>query len=282
MTTRLPAALLALLALGGCARGPTGPEPTTSAGLPTTMTVAVADFPSAYLAERVGGEAVEITPVTATDIAASNADLVAYIPGIQPDVDAAVATLPPDSVVDLTAAINRMADPRDSSKRDPYVWFDPVNVGAMAGTLSDALNERGQVPFPASQYFGLRALRVEADAQAVDQRLQERLNPCRVGTLVVEAPVLGYLARAYAFTQVPLIAWRPKADPVRALYFTVDAEPAVRAAASAEGVAAVPVDTFTRSAPDDDLLQGVVDLADEIAARQDCPFVVPRSTDRPG
>ena len=53
-------------------------------------------------------------------------------------------------------------------------------------------------------------------------------------------------------------------------------------AAAAAGVRALPVDTLTEGAPQDDLLQGVLDIADEIAAAQDCPLLTPSATDRPG
>ena len=89
--------------------------------------------------------------------------------------------------------------------------------------------------------------------------------------MVVEAPVLTYLARAYAFDQVPLILWKPGEQRVESLYYTVDAQAAVQTAAKRNGIDTVPVDTFTESAPEEDLLQGLLDLGDQIAAHQDCP-----------
>lgn len=275
-------ALFALCLLAGCSRGAGTAAPTPSSGVPPAVSVAVADFPSSWLVERVGGEAVDVRTVSGTDLARSDADLVAYVPSINPDVDAAVATLPAEQVVDLTADIKRLADPSDRDKRDPYVWFDPVNVATMARTLSTAMAESSAIRYLATQYYGVRSLDVEADSLAADQRMQEILSPCRIPTLVVEAPVLGYLARSYAFTQVPLILWRPKNDPVRALYFTIDAENAVKRAAARSGAKALPVDTLTEKAPNDDLLQGVLEVAQEIADHQDCPLVKPKATDRPG
>ena len=282
MIARVLAPLLVIAALTGCTRGVGSAAPTTSGGVPPTVSVAVADFPSAWLAQRVGGDAIDVREVGAADLRTSGADLVAYVPDINPDVDAAVATLPTGTVVDLTADIKRLADPRDREKRDPYVWFDPVNVATMAGTLAKTMAKVNRVPYMATQYYGVRSLDVEADSLAVDQRLQEILSPCRIPTLVVEAPVLGYLARAYAFDQVPLILWKPQREPVRALYFTIDAEAAVRAQAAMYDVKALPVDTLTEKAPNDDLLQGVLDTGQEIADHQDCPLVVPSATDRPG
>lgn len=270
------------LALTGCTRNAADAKPTVSAGVPPAVTVATVDFPSTWVAEQVGGDAADVQRLEPSALAASDADLVAYVPGLDPAVDAAVAGLPADRVVDLTADIGRIGSPRDPGVKDPYVWFDPVNIATMAQTLGAAMAQASATEFEAYQFYGLRALSVQAEALDVDQRLQEQFNPCRLPTLVVESPVLTYLARAYAFNQVPLISWKPARQPVEALYFTIDAEAAVRDAADGNGLKALPVDTLTESAPEEDLLQGVVELGDEIAAHQDCPLVTPTSSDRPG
>lgn len=270
------------LALAGCTRNAADAKPTVSAGVPPVVSVATVDFPSTWIAEQVGGKAAQVRQLEASQLASAETDLVAYVPGLDPAVDAAVTGLPADRVVDLTQDVGRVASPRDPQTKDPYVWFDPVNVGAMAQTLGEALGKTSATQFEASQYYGLRALNVQAEALDVDQRLQEKFNPCRIATLVAEAPVLTYLARAYAFTQVPLIEWKPTRQKVEALYFTLDAETAVRKAARANGVRALPVNTLTQEAPEGDLLQGVLNLGEEIAAHQNCPLVTPSASDRPG
>lgn len=283
MTLRsLTVAVAALVVLTGCTRNAgTASDPTVSAGVPPVLSVATVDFPSRWLAEQVGGDGAEVTSISAADIAASDADLFAYVPGLDKAVDDGAAALPPERVVDVTDDISRTASARDPDVRDPYVWFDPVNVGTMAQTLGTAMAEVSPTEFEAYQFYGLRALSMQSEALQVDQRLQEQFNPCRIPTLVVEAPVLTYLARAYAFDQVTLIRWKPAELPVRALYFTLDAEPAVRDEAVANGLRAIPVDTLTERAPQDDLLQGLLDLADEIAKYQNCPLVTPSPTREP-
>ena len=73
--------------------------------------------------------------------------------------------------------------------------------------------------------------------------------------------MLTYFARAYAFDQVPLISWEPANDPVPALYYTIDAEAAVRGRRR-ERRAGHRCRHLTESAPEDDLLQGLLDLGD--------------------
>jgi len=279
----LVAGLLAALTLAGCTRGVAdGADPTASAGVPPALRVAAVDFPSAWLAEQVGGDGAQVERIDAEQVATSDADLFVYVPGLDARVDAAVRDLPEEQAVDLTDDVSRIASPRDPEVKDPYVWFDPVNVATMAETLGKAMSEVSPTPFEAYQFYGLRAFSVRNESLQVDQRLQEELNPCRIATLVVEAPVLTYFARAYAFDQVPLISWDPQRDPVDALYFTLDAEPAVRRAAARSQTTPIPVDTLTESAPEDDLLQGLLDTAAQVADHQDCPLVTPSSSDRPG
>lgn len=285
MRTRGLAALgcLTAVALTGCTRGVAeGGDPTASAGIPPAITVAAVDFPSFWLAEQIGGDAVEAEQITSTEVAGTQADLFAYVPGLDPEVDAAAAALPAEQVVDLSEDVGRIGSPRDPDVKDPYIWFDPINVSTMAQTLGTAMAKANPAAFEAYQFYGLRTFSIQSESLQVDQRLQEQLNPCRVATLVVEAPVLTYFARAYAFDQVPLISWEPATDPVPAVYYTIDAETAVREAAGAHGAQAIPVDTLTESAPEDDLLQGLLDLGEEVARHQNCPLVTPSSSDRAG
>ena len=279
----LVALTLVAIVLAACTRGVSeGGDPTASAGVPPVITVAASDFPSMWLAERIGGDAVEVQQISASEVADTDADLFAYVPGIDAEVDMAAEALPADQVVDDSEDVNRIASPRDPDVKDPYIWFDPINVSTMAQTLGTAMAEANPAAFEAYQFYGLRTFAVQNESLQVDQRLQEQLNPCRVATLVVEAPVLTYFARAYAFDQVPLISWDPVAEPVPALYFTIDAEPAVREAAAESDAEAIGVDTLTESAPEEDLLQGLLDLGDEVSKHQDCPLVTPSSSDRPG
>lgn len=284
MTLRsLTTGLLLLAALAGCSRNVgTTSDPTASAGVPPVLQIAAADFPSAWLAEQVGGDAVEVRQIEPDEVAGTDADAFVYVAGLDAQVDEAAAQLPEEKVIDASADVNRISSPRDVDIPDPYVWFDPVNVATMAKTVGDGLIPISPTPLEAYDYFGFRAFALQNDALGVDQRLQEMFNPCRIEYLVTEAPVLTYLARAYAFEQVPLINWKPGTQDVEAIYFTLDAEPAVRRAAQAAGVRARPIDTFTEGAPRDDLLQGLTDLGEELSANQRCPLVKPKSTDRPG
>lgn len=283
MLRHVGALCLSVAALAACSRG-VGPDaaPTASKGVPPALTVATVDFASTWLVEQVGGKAVESDRITAAQLATTSADLFAYIPGLDPVVDAAVTTLPEEQVIDLTQDVKVLDDPLDPARPDPNVWFDPAAVAQMAATLGEYLIDASPTAYEAQRYYGLRSLALQDRAQSLDTDAQERFDACRIGTLVVDRPILTYLAHAYAFDQIPLGLWKPRKAPVEALYYTPDAAARARRAAAQQDVRPVVIDQMTRDAPDEDLLQGVTDVMDRIAANQDCPRIKPVSTDRPG
>ena len=186
--------------------------------------------------------------------------------------------------MDLTDDVSRIASPRDPEVNDPYVWFDPVNVGTMAQTLGTAMGKASPTQFEAYQFYGLRAFSVQNEALRVDQRLQEQFNPCRIATLVVEAPVLTYFARAYAFDQVPLIAWEPeqRAGERRCTYTLDAAACGARGGRCAHGVTGGPGGHPDRiGAPRTTCCRGCSTSATRSPTHQDCPLVTPSSSDRP-
>lgn len=272
--TRWLAATLVLLAITGCSRNvspSTESTPTSSASglVPPMITVAATDFPSAWLAEQVGGEAVLVERVSAADIPGVDADLLAYVPGLDAAVDAALAQVPGDRVVDLTEDVRLLAYPADRTRKDPYVWFDPANLGPMANTLASAMTEASTDPVIAVDYYGFGAVVVQNQGLEADRRNQDLLSSCRVANLVVDRPVLTYFSRAYGFDQIPTLLWDLEQAPVTALYATPDTRPAVRKVAG--DLPVVTIDDLSRRAPSDDLLQGVLDTADIVAEHQNCP-----------
>ncbi len=149
MRLRLPLRMVAMvcaglvtISLAACTRNAADAKPTISAGVPPAVTVAAADFPSFWVAERVGGDAIDLRLTDAADLAASEADLIAYVPGIDPAVDAAVADLPDERVVDVVGDVSLLASVRNPQVKDPYAWFDPVNVAKQVPGLRELLELR--------------------------------------------------------------------------------------------------------------------------------------------
>ncbi|MEI2621745.1 MAG: zinc ABC transporter substrate-binding protein [Candidatus Nanopelagicales bacterium] len=131
------------------------------------------DFPSKWLSERVGGDAVEVLSIGASEVAQTDADLLVYVPGLDAQVDAAAAELPQDRVINATGDVNLVASPRDPQIRDPYVWFDPVNVGTMAQTVADGLTSASPTT--------LRGVAVLRIARPIGPQRSARRRPAPAG-----------------------------------------------------------------------------------------------------
>ena len=153
MTTRRPAPLLSILALGGASMlvaacgGGAGTAESSSAAAPATsaassptaepspsaepLKVVAAFYPLQYAAEQVGGAAVEVTnltppgaephdlELTPQDVALiGEADLVLYIPGFQPALDEAIAQEAADRSVDVTTELPDLLKGHDHDHSD--------------------------------------------------------------------------------------------------------------------------------------------------------------------
>jgi zinc transport system substrate-binding protein len=249
----LPAALMAVLILSACggSTAQDAQEPETE-----TLSVVVGFYPLQFLVESIAGDAAEVTllatpgvdahdlELTARQVIAINeADLVVTIPGFQPAVDDAVASLPSERVLDLTTGLNLLmrdtdehaddhadepgdehgdepadehggadggADGEDhaDSPEDPHVWLDPMLMAQMSQTLSERLS----------------ALLDDSSLQANTADLRERLaaldsewrtgtTTCRSRDLVVSHEAFGYLAAAYDFAQRGISGLTPDSEP---------------------------------------------------------------------
>jgi zinc transport system substrate-binding protein len=153
MTTRRPAPLLSILALGGASMlvaacgGGAGTAESSSAAAPATsaatsptaepspsaepLKVVAAFYPLQYAAEQVGGAAVEVTNLTPPGaephdleltpqdvVAIGEADLVLYIPGFQPALDEAIAQEAADRSLDVTTELDDLLKGHDHDHSD--------------------------------------------------------------------------------------------------------------------------------------------------------------------
>lgn len=200
------------------------------AGLAAPKTrVFVTVAPQAFLAERLGGEAVEVhilaakgqdphtfepTPRQAAALAQAQLFFTVEMPFEKQLVAKVLAANNRQlRVVDSTTGITRLmmteehhdghhaAQPgraKDQGEPDPHVWLDPANLTIMAKNMAAALiaamPERGEL------------LRRNLDSllnelTALDQRLAASLAQHRGKTFYVFHPAFGYFAHAYGLTQ---------------------------------------------------------------------------------
>jgi len=248
------AVLTAALALSACGGSGDG---TASASDDGRLAVAAGFYPYAFLAERIGGEAVEVTNLTEPgsephDLeltpqqvgALSETDLVVYSAGFQPAVDEAVEQQAAARAFDVLSAVElRTAEEgghgdehegehaegddahadEASGGADPHVWLDPTRLATIGTALADRLAEVN--PEGADGYRS-RAEELTAELTALDDELRAGLATCQRRQIVTSHDAFGYLAGAYGLEQVAVAGLSPEdeASPQRLAEVAAQAE----------------------------------------------------------
>lgn len=203
-----------------------GWTPSTLAATPTARTrIFVTVPPQAYLAERIGGEAVEVhtlvgkgqdphtfepTPRQAAALAGASLFFTVDIP-FEKQLAAKVAASNRNlRIVDSTKGIVRLPLPEehhaaqakddhgDGNEADPHLWLATANLRIMADNLAAAMS----VTMPehkATIHKNLTSLKQEISE--LDKRLATTLAPHRGKTFYVFHPAFGYFANAYGLKQ---------------------------------------------------------------------------------
>jgi zinc transport system substrate-binding protein len=248
---RRPALALALagtLSLAACG----GTEAATSTAAPAGGTgeqldVVVGFYPYAFVAERVGGDDVVVSNLTAPGAephdlelspqqvaTVSAADLVVYSAGFQPAVDEVVEQQASDRSFDVLGAVDvrsyedeghadegePQADEEaeehgeeghdDHAGEDPHVWLDPTRLATVADAVADELAELAPERADA---FRERATQLRTDLEQLDTDLQEGLASCARTELVTSHDAFGYLADRYGLEQVAISGLSPEDEP---------------------------------------------------------------------
>lgn len=226
LVTLAVAAPLVLAACGGAdgGGGDGGPQVVTSF------------YPLEYVAQRIVGDHAEVSTLTSPGVephdleltvrqtaTVSDADLVAYVKGLQPAVDAAVEQHGPDQVVEVTEVVD--LEPLDPAAHegeddeeheahadvdgDLHFWLDPLRMAEVAAEVEARMSEVD--PDNADVYAeNLTALR--QDLQKLDEEYQAGLADCRLDTVVVSHDAFGYLER-YGLHFEPIAGLSPDAEP---------------------------------------------------------------------
>ncbi|CCG02486.1 metal ABC transporter substrate-binding protein [Blastococcus saxobsidens] len=227
--TAAASAAATLLLLAGCG----GSD--ASAPDDGRLDVVAGFYPLEWAAERVGGDLVSVSSLTAPggephdleltpqDVAGvSDADLLVYLSGFQPAVDDAAESQAGDSAWDAAEAADlsltsdgsehageqhaeeEHAD--DEAAADPHFWLDPLRLAAVGDALADRLAELD--PDNAQAYAG-NAAALRADLEALDVEMAAALGDCRVDTLVTSHDAFGYLADRYGLDVVGISGLSP-------------------------------------------------------------------------
>ena len=221
------------LLLAACSANP---SPT---GPPASITVAAAFYPLQYVAERVGGDAVDVIGLTPAGAEphdyelppsavreVRDADLVLYLSGFQPTVDDAVEATSAHGL-DASTVVPLVGGDGGHVGADPHFWLDPTLLDRYA----KAVTERFVALDPAhADLYRANDAALSQDLAKLDAEYSESLASCQRTTILTSHEAFGYLAKRYGLTQVGLSGINPDAEPsparlreVRALAATVGA-----------------------------------------------------------
>lgn len=215
----LLACVLVLLAVPACSSSAAG----SGDG---KLSVVTAFYPLQVAAERVGGDHVDVTNLTAPGVephdleltpravqAISEADVVLYLgDGFQPAVEDAVKDAQ-GVTVDLLA--NQVTAPPPAGSEaglivDPHVWLDPIRYAAIVGQVGDAFADVD--PTNADGYHA-NAARFQKELSTLDAEYRTGLEDCARDLIVTNHAAFGYLVAAYGLKQESISGLSPEAEP---------------------------------------------------------------------
>lgn len=231
MKLRVLLVLLPLLLTAACSGAPAA---TTQAA---ALRVVASFYPFQFVAERIGGELVSVTNLTAPgsephDVeltpkqvaSIGEADLFIYQHGFQPAVDSARGIVKPASVIDTATFLtlesaeeedhdHHEGDGHDHGALDPHTWLDPANMIRIAEHVRDALIT--QRP-DAADTLRANAARLTEQLTALDGEFRSGLAQCTRTAFITSHEAFGYLAQRYGLEQIGIRGLEPDTEPTGA------------------------------------------------------------------
>jgi zinc transport system substrate-binding protein len=190
-------------------------------------------YPLAYVAQRVGGDAVvvssltnpgaephdlELTPGDISSVA--DAGAVLYVRGFQAAVDKAVDQEGRGHVFDAydAARLTLTYTPIEGGKvqtgstgaPDPHFWLDPTRLADVADAFAGYL---ARVDPARASTFTTNSQVLRRDLTALDQDFRSGLKSCMNKDLVTSHNAFGYLGQRYGLTQVAITGLDPEQEP---------------------------------------------------------------------
>ncbi|WP_238156595.1 metal ABC transporter substrate-binding protein [Kribbella sp. VKM Ac-2571] len=228
------ATALAALTLAGCG----GSDNSGNGG--GKLDVVASFYPLEFIARTVGGDAVDVTTLTAPGVEPhdleltpkqvgeiAEAKLVVFEKELQPAVDEAVEQNAKDAGFDITPAAQLEAtganfeEHEDGAEKaahkdgalDPHFWLDPVRYAAVVKAVEDKL-----VSLDSANAAGYqeRAKALLDQIGKLDTAYKTGLATCKLKTFVTSHEAFAYLAKRYGLTMVGIAGFTPDAEPAPA------------------------------------------------------------------
>lgn len=227
-------AALALVTLAGC-----GDDAASGSG-GDKLEVVASFYPLEFIAKSVGGDAVNVTTLTAPGVephdleltpkqvgTISAAKLVVFEKGLQPAVDEAIDQnnkaagfdVAPAAKLEATGAdfeeheAGEEAAAHTEDELDPHFWLDPVRYAGVVQAVTDKL-----VSADAANADGYkqRAATLLGEVGKLDTEFKTGLADCKLKTFVTSHEAFAYLAKRYGLTMVGIAGFTPDAEPTPA------------------------------------------------------------------
>lgn len=266
-------------------------------------------YPLQWVAQQVAGRGTLVTSLTKAGVEphdlelsprevaeVAESDLVIYLKGFQPAVDAAVDAeasghgYEVSAAADLNLRYTPIAERERQAKAgatDPHFWLDPIRLGAVADALAVRL---GVVQPGGAATYRSNAAALRSKLAALDRAFTTGLSSCASRDLVTSHNAFGYLAQRYGFIQVGITGLNPEGDPkpadlaaiakfvtthrVRTIYFEAMGSPAVaRTVATETGATTAlldPIEGLTRESAGSDYLSVMRSNLATIRTGQQC------------
>lgn len=199
------------------------------------MLVSASFYPIQMLAERVGGDLIEVynpvppgtephdlelTPRAIERIQQSKVFL-HLGRGFQPAIDRALDTIKNKQTIDkdVSASIDLMTASPDKEEHaeggngaayDQHIWLDPILAQAMTKNIADALSEADQQN---QATYRANAEKLRSELTALDEEYKAGLESCGRKEIITSHAAFGYLTRRYGFEQLAVSGLSPETEP---------------------------------------------------------------------
>lgn len=193
---------------------------TRPAGDHSDLVKVVASFyPLAFVAEEVGGDAVEVenlTPPSAEphDLELSpgqvtsltRAALVIFMgDGFQPSVEEALReTESPNETLDV------LSKQKELRGDDPHIWLDPTRLESVATLIGDRL---ARIDSGNANEYRANVKALVSKFETLDKEFKDSLAQCARRNIVTSHEAFGYLAAAYNLEQIGISGIDPEQEP---------------------------------------------------------------------
>jgi zinc transport system substrate-binding protein len=234
------AAALAAITLAGCG-GSSASDSGGGSGGGDKLDVVASFYPLEFIARTVGGDAVNVTTLTAPGVEPHDleltpkqvgeigaAKLVVYEKDLQPAVDEAVAQNAKDAGFDVASAAKLEATGADFEEHeegeaehaaeddkalDPHFWLDPVRYADVVQAVTDKLVATDSAN---ADGYKERAKTLLDEVGKLDTEFKTGLSDCKLKTFVTSHEAFAYLAKRYGLTMVGIAGLTPDAEPTPA------------------------------------------------------------------